>query len=49
MGMQDNLKKALVVSMLAMAVSSMGLANNDVSIELAQDSLMTPTIEILFA
>jgi hypothetical protein len=42
----DNLKKALVVSMLAMAVSSLGLANN-VTIELAQEPMMTPTIEIL--
>jgi hypothetical protein len=42
----DNLKKALVVSMLAMAVSSMGFANN-VTIELAQEPMMTPTIEIL--
>jgi hypothetical protein len=42
----DNLKKALVVSMLAMAVSSLGLANN-VTIELAQEPMMVPTIEIM--
>ena len=47
MGMQDNMKKALVVSLVTLAISSLGLSN-DVHIELAQDfDLMTPTIEIL--
>ncbi|GBR75464.1 hypothetical protein NO2_1620 [Candidatus Termititenax persephonae] len=47
MGMGDNLKKALVMSLVTLAIGSLGLAN-DVSIELAQTSeMMTPTIEIM--
>jgi hypothetical protein len=47
MGASENVKKALVISLVTLAIGSLGLAN-DVSIELAQTSeLMTPTIEIL--
>ncbi|MDR1324158.1 MAG: hypothetical protein LBK68_06970 [Candidatus Margulisbacteria bacterium] len=47
MGASDNIKKALVISLVTLAVSSLGLAN-DVTIELAQASeLITPTIEIM--
>ena len=47
MGMQDNLKKALVISLVTLAIGSLGLAN-DVNVELAQGfDLMTPTIEIM--